>query len=347
MGNKLTLLIIIVAILATTLVAFAQVSCAPKQGELIELTLVSAYPPTDLWQEYCNKYIDRINNENAGQLKITMVGGPEVVSPFQTLEPVSQGVYDFGFTAAPYTTRQVTAAKASAVSKASITELRKSGLYDVLDKAYREKLGVTWIGPLVAGGSRTMFTTKKVSRLDDIEGLRIRCHEGGQQEILAFGGSPMVIAIPETYGALEKGIVDGVTFPVDPTIREQGWYKFCKYMIIPTWPDQQCSALYMNAAKFDSLPSQLQKSIRGTVIDMEKEVYEYYDGLASAEIDELVKLGVNKVQLPREDAIKWLNDYGEIVNDWILENCPEYGEELVKIITPFGERYVEEVTKDL
>ena len=113
------------------------------------------------------------------------------------------------------------------------------------------------------------------------------------------------------------------------------------------WPDQQCSALYMNAAKFDSLPAQLQKSIRGTVIDMEKEIYEYYDGLASAEVDKLVELGVKKVQLPREDAIKWLNDYGDIVKNWILQNDPKYGEELVKIITPFRERYLKEATKNL
>lgn len=56
-----------------------------------------------------------------------------------------------------------------------------------------------------------LHTKKPVRRLEDLEGMKIRCLGGNAARVLrSLGAVPIVISTGDTYDALRKGIVDGV-----------------------------------------------------------------------------------------------------------------------------------------
>jgi TRAP-type C4-dicarboxylate transport system substrate-binding protein len=104
---------------------------------------------------------------------------------------------------------------------------------------------------------------KKITRVEDVKGLRIR-HAGKifAQVIQQLGGTPVAVQPAASADALAKGIVDGAMFPYEAALA----FKLgtvCKYVIEPGWSAATFS-LMMNPAKYASLPADLRKLIDDT-----------------------------------------------------------------------------------
>ena len=61
---------------------------------------------------------------------------------------------------------------------------------------------------------RLHTTAKPIRTLDDLKGMKIRTGGGPQPPTLRLlGATPVAISPPDVYTALERGTVDGLTFP--------------------------------------------------------------------------------------------------------------------------------------
>ena len=67
-------------------------------------------------------------------------------------------------------------------------------------------IGLSWYD----AGARNFYSTKPISRLEDLEGMNIRVQESEMMAdmVSALGGNPVKIVYAEVYSALEQGIVD-------------------------------------------------------------------------------------------------------------------------------------------
>ena len=105
-------------------------------------------------------------------------------------------------------------------------------------------------------GSTYLNTKKPVRTLDDLKGMQIRCGSSQKNWLKAIGGTPATMPPSELYTGLERGIVEGCTFPLDG-VKSFKLYEVTKYHT-PTNLGLGMGVLAMNKKVWERLPSDIQ-----------------------------------------------------------------------------------------
>ena len=80
-----------------------------------------------------------------------------------------------------------------------------------------EYQGVKVLGLFAHNGGVIHTRERKVERIEDLKGLRIRSPSPAVNEMLSFlGATPVGMPPAQVYENLQKGVIDGVVFPWDP-----------------------------------------------------------------------------------------------------------------------------------
>lgn len=118
------------------------------------------------------------------------------------------------------------------------------------------------------GAERNMITRgKAIESIDDLAGLKMRTWEW--DVILgwwsAMGASGAVVAFPETYSALQTGVVDGAENEYS-TFTSARWAEVAPYVAL-TQHNVTVRPMVMNAASLERLPGDLQDIVRQAAIE--------------------------------------------------------------------------------
>ena len=186
-----------------------------------------------------------------GRMKL-IVSGPEAVSPYEQLEPVASGAFQFLFTAGAYhfgTTPFLSAVEALGGTPESRAA---AGVVDVVDRHY-EKYGLKLIAlAMEDDGSYNLFVKQPIGPSGDLQGRKIRSSATYHSVLKLLGASPVGMPAGEVYTALEKGVVDGGAWPVMGLLGYR-WYEVAKYLVRPAfgWVG---TPIFMNRMAFNRLP---------------------------------------------------------------------------------------------
>lgn len=112
----------------------------------------------------------------------------------------------------------------------------------------------------------------------------------GSRTFRLLGAEPTPIAMGELYTALQLGTVDGQENPTSHALNSK-LYEVQKYLSI-THHQHVFSPLIMNKAKFDSLPTDIQKVLRETAQEVARSDLELVRNSESREIEELKAKGM-------------------------------------------------------
>jgi TRAP-type C4-dicarboxylate transport system substrate-binding protein len=167
-----------------------------------------------------------------------------------------------------------------------------------------------------------LITTKKqVKTMEDIKGLKIRVTGGPPTEQMkALGAVPTPMPMPDTYLAMDKGVIDGMGAPWE-AIHGFRLYEVAKYYtMVPL------SAVYfsmsMNKQKWESLPKDIQQAIT-SVSGLEAAKFwgrNFFD-TAEQGVMERVKAGNHqmvKYVPPPAELERWQKTAGEpLWKDWV------------------------------
>jgi TRAP-type transport system periplasmic protein len=107
------------------------------------------------------------------------------------------------------------------------------------------------------------FSKKKISKLEDWKGLKVRC--GGSVQCMAtsqLGASGVAMAGSEAYMALQTGVIEGTLSGIE-TAYDRKYYEPCKYALKQTL-SFGALVLLMNKGVWNSLPPDLQNVIEQT-----------------------------------------------------------------------------------
>ena len=167
-----------------------------------------------------------------------------------------------------------------------------------------------------------LITTKKqVKTLEDVKGLKIRVGGGPPTEQMrALGAIPTLIPMPETYLALNRGVIDGMGAPWE-AINAFRLYEIVKYYtIVPV------SAVYFSAVvnrdKWESLPKDIQAAMTSVSgLEAAKFFGRNFFDTAEDGVMERVKQGnyqMVKYVFPPEELERWTKVSGEPVwKEWV------------------------------
>lgn len=233
-------------------------------AEKYTIKAISAWPQnaSEVVSEYlpfikaANEYL---SEKYPGELKIQYIGGPEVIPSPDQPEAIRMGTIDMMFGTAAYYAGLAPAANAGKLSQMNSTEERLNGADAVYDKIHRDKLNAAYLGRLGSEIQFQLYTVKRVEKLADIQGLRIRTSAMYIDFIKALGGVPIEIKPGDVYQALERNVVDGFMWPLY-SIRPWGWQEVAKYVVGPPFY-KVCHPILANVKMWDSLPAHLKEAV--------------------------------------------------------------------------------------
>ena len=211
-------------------------------------------------------------------------------------------------------------------------------LWDIIDKVYRKKSNCTIIYPLALFSDENFQIskkTKKVRRLDDLKGMKIRAAGGAvHQTVKYLGASPTLTISSEYYTAVARGTVDGGLI-TNYTLQTYKMWEVCHQVVNPPVFPTGTTPVWMNLDSWNSLPEDLQQVFRRVARDPKlfQETLEYLK-MKDKEIKKtaIEKYGVEFYNLPAQDA-KEMYKKVEPVWDWYVNNCTRqgFGEEAKRI----------------
>jgi len=293
------------------LVGFIMISSGPNRNtahaaDPVELKAVTAFPKNHpLVSPQGHEWIKMLNSALQGKAHIKYVGGPEAVPPRDQIEAVRNNIIQITMLPTAYYSSLVpTAATSVLVRFKDAMEMRNSGYNDFLVKQH-EKIGVRYLGP-VTWGSFYMWLKKPIKNLEELKGKKMRSFFLYDRFQKALGMTPVTIAVPELFTALERGVVQGFCFPLGGP-RQQGWTKSTKYIIPYSFYALDVMFL-MNLDTWKRLP----KSAQDKIEEIAAKKYEPYmmdlvEGNDKKEWEALTKSGVKKISLSNAEAKKYVD----------------------------------------
>ncbi len=269
---------------------------------------------------------DQIGKVSGGNIQIRFYEPNALVPPLEAFDAVSAGAIDAAFSTPGFWGGKVPALQVFAAlpfgpaAPEYMAWFYFGGGKEIFDEIYA-KYGIKSVmcGMLAPEGSG--WFKKEIKSVDDLNGLKLRFFGLGAKALGKFGVSAQLLAAPDVYPALDRGVIDGLEF-VQPAIDlKMGFWQIAKYYYFPGWHQQSTFFdLMMNKAKWDKLSPTQQAQIESVCGDNVRY------GIAEGEA----------IQLP---ALKALQEKGVTIKKWS-------DEDLKKLHAAVDEVIAEQVAAD-
>jgi TRAP-type transport system periplasmic protein len=289
---------LIVISLASALLGLA----SPTAAETV-LKAIAYAPPSKVEDSMVifKKWIDRVNTDGKGEIRVELLGGPEVFPVSDQINALSKGLVDAVMTFSVHTPI-VPEIDTSGLSDITPTEERNNGYLELLDKAH-EKINVKVIGRTATNSGFYIFSKQPIRTLADFKGVKIRSHSGYDPLFKKVGAIPIGMNISEIYGALERGIVGAAPYPI--FVYDMGLQEVVKYALGDAFWPSHTTFIYINLKKFSSLTPKQRQILVDAQIANEKDMAAVDAGLIATERGKLEKAGVTFTSLSPAEAKQW------------------------------------------
>lgn len=198
-----------------------------------------------------------------------------------------------------------------------------NGLYDKFLKEEWASTKILW--PHILGDVAIHTSKKPVRALEDLEGLMIRTPGGMIPKTLTgLGATPASMPSGEVFTALERGTVDGCTFPME-AVKGFKIYEVTKYH---TTAAVACgfASIVMNLDTWNSLPPEIQKVIDDLSPMAQQIMTEAADAEDEAAIKTCLEVGNEIITLTPEERARWIEKIQpvneKVISDWDANGLP-------------------------
>lgn len=283
-------------------VAAAATLLASGLAQAKDLRMISGWTPANKGT-YLSEValIKAIEETSKGAIRVRR-SGPEAVPPFEQLQPVVAGVFDMIITSGAYHSGTTAIGMALDAVGGNPDKWREAGVWDAVDRHY-QKLGlkaIAFIAQSEAGYH--MMLKQPIGPDGGLKGKKVRGTVLYHPLIRGLGGAPVVLPGGEVYSALEKGVVDGASWPALGAY-DLKWHEVAKYMVRPTFGISTLLVL-MNQNAWNKLTEVEKKALLDAGRKAEQRVFVEFLGLVKEEEEQLKKAGVQIVQFSPENQAK-------------------------------------------
>lgn len=239
-------------------------------------------------------YIDEVRRLSGGQLSISNLG-PEVVSPFEQLKPVSDGVFDLLFSHGLYHTGTTWVGASIDAIPVDTQWRRSSGVWQQLDRYYSESHNLKLLSIPTATTGFRFFLHESVPTETDLRGQTLRSLHTQRGLITSLSGTPALLPPAEIYSAVEKGVIDGLTWT---SVGAYGlkFHEVAPQIVEPSFGNVSYLIL-MNLDSFQSLSESQQQILLDAGYQLERATPARFDQLYIEEKQLMLNEGAKIVTL--------------------------------------------------
>ncbi len=273
-----------------------------NSAETVTLRFSHFWPATSAIQkEVFEPWAKKIEEDSKGRLKVELYPSATLSKPTVTYDAAVKGTVDIGSQAQGYTAGRFPLSQIAELPGLSNTSTQMGcimqTLYDngTIASEYEDSHLLFMYGT----GSGSLHTTKKaIKKPEDMKGLRIRRPSAVAGDLIeSMGASPVGMPAGDVYTSIQKGVIDGLSFPWEAlkSFRIDELTKYHTHMPFYT----SGLMVTMNKAKYESLPDDLKKVIDdNSGMVMAKKVGEVFDKHDQAVIDEVKAKGHEVTEIP-------------------------------------------------
>lgn len=209
--------LIVAAVLVAVCMAVPSVA-----AENVTLRYSNFFPPTHVQSQLAEEWCREVVKRTGGEVQIEYYPGGTLTKAKQCFDGVEQGMSDIGLSVLAYSRGRFPVMAAVDLplgyqSGVAATKVANAVYEKFQPKAFR-RVQVMYFH---AHGPGILHTAKKpVEKLADIKGLKLRATGNSGKLVRALGGTPVGMSMPDSYQAIQKGVVDGGMYPVETN---KGW----------------------------------------------------------------------------------------------------------------------------
>lgn len=279
-------------------------ACAAGGASAQEVTLraVSAFGVQTTFSREFVAFVNRVNEQGAGLVRIELLGGPEAMPPFEVGSAVSNGVVDIANVTGAFYGNLLPIADALKMADLSAAEMRENGAWELINELHETRMNVHYLARTGIGTPFHIYLTQPIEgpRLD---GLRIRTTSVYRAFINALGGVPVQTAPGEVFTALERGQIEGYGWPAQG-ILDLGWHEHTAYRVDPGFYNVEVAFL-VNLDAWNRLSDAQRAFLTEQALWAESQ-NDLNPERNAAEYARQAEAGVETITLSPADAEAWL-----------------------------------------
>jgi TRAP-type mannitol/chloroaromatic compound transport system substrate-binding protein len=205
---------------------------------------------------------------SAGQLRIKVYGGGELIPALEVFDAVSSGTAEIGSGAAYYwagkspATQFFTAIPFGLNAQQMHAWLFAGGGMQLWEEVYA-RFNVL---PFTGGNTGVQmggWFNREINTVADLRGLKMRMPGLGGSVLNRAGGTAVLTAGAEIYTNLERGVIDATEWIGPYHDYLMGFHEIAKYYYYPGWHEPgSVLEMIVNKNKFEQLPLHLREIVR-------------------------------------------------------------------------------------
>jgi TRAP-type mannitol/chloroaromatic compound transport system substrate-binding protein len=244
-------------------------------------------------------FADRVAAITGGKFKITPRPAGEIAPPLEVLNVVSQGAVPCGHTAAYYYVGKSPAtAFGTALPFGLNAQQQNAWLYEggglkKLQDLYARKFSVIQFPAGNMGTQMGGWFRKEISKVSDLQGLKMRIPGLGGQVMGKLGVTVRTIAGGEIFQALQTGALDAAEWVGPYDDEKLGLQKIARYYYYPGWWEPRPTLeVQINLNEWKKLPVEYQEAIQTTAFEANMIMLARYDARNNEALQRLLQSGV-------------------------------------------------------
>jgi len=314
--TKMVLFLVIVLAASSSNFICSELYAATKT---VELSFNHMWPADSWPNKVFTAYAEEIYTRTNGKIKINLFPGGILSKPAQVYDSVIKRTSDMGASDIVYTPNRFPLMEALPLTPWGAKSAWQNGR--VANEIYKK------FKPVEFNDTEVMFfwgfspsyiqSTKPALTLTDLEGLKMRTTLSGAAMLEALKMVPITIPMSETYMAIQRGMCDGTTSPLE-TLQSFRLAEVVKYTIdVPIFAG--IWYIVMNKGVWNGLSAESKQVFYETnekYIDVISKTYDEKDQEGK---EFSLNLGNKIITLPDEDIRKIEEYWQPITEKWISQ----------------------------
>lgn len=281
-----------------------------------EVTLTIASPSASETQTDLQEWMELVTEHSGGSIQFEDFYDGSLCSTTEINSCVSDGRADIGRTSASYHPSEFPITRIGELSfQTNDLQAQALAMHDLYDQSdeMQEEFGnqnqrILYFSPV---GPHVLASPSEMSSLEELEGLEIRSTGGQSTNLSALGASPVAISPAEVYEALDRGVLDAASFPLEladnnsipevaPYLHDTG--EHTEAMIIMHWS--------MNQETYDNLSADQQQAIDEASAEVVSGIVEEHIKPTTENVcQRLIDAGAEFPEIgDEEEAAQWRED---------------------------------------
>ncbi len=300
----------------------APVDAAPA---VIELSYSIFFPATHIQCQTAEAWAQEIHERSDGRVRINIYPGGTLTPADQCYEGVVTGISDIGMSCFAYTRGRFPLLEGLDLPLGYPDGATATRLATKMVRAFEpEETADTHILYVHAHGPGILASKQPVHTLEDLRSMKVRGTGLSAKIISHLGATPVGMSQPETYEALQRGVVDATMCPVETL---KGWNQG---EVISSVTDSSVIGyttsmfVTMNKRAWDRLPADIQDiftEVSEEWVTKHGEAWDQADAEGMAFIEEL---GHDVIALSEEEQLRWQEAVRPILDEYVA-NCESKG----------------------